>query len=198
MKNLALNKVQEVVERHMRDHRVVPVDLAASCVFVALSQAVILGNKVKAGELPIQNVPMSAPGELMAMLKDDPDVLAMFRQIGGAIYSVASLGNKVLTFHETKGIFNINLGASDVVENNPRLREALDQIGYEVANGKDVQKMALATAWYWIFHRYQHAAERLHCRDASFSSFADSVPDDLCDCMCTLIRDPELAILIPK
>lgn len=196
MRNSTLNKVQGIVEWHIRDHRVVPVDLGAASAFMALSQSVTLGNKVRAGELQARDVPTDAPGEMMAMLNEDPDVLAMFRQIGGAIYSVASVGNKKLTFDETKGVFNINLGASEVVRKNPKLKEALDQIGYDVTDGESVQKVALATAWYWLFHRYQYVAERLTCEEAMLAHFTDEMPADVSGCLQALLHDQELQTLI--
>lgn len=197
MKNQSLNPVQGIVERHLRDHGVTPLDLGAACAFMALSQAVTLGNKVNAGEVNAQDVPTGAPGELMAMLKDDSDVRAMFQQIGGAIYSVVSVGNRTLTFEQTRGVFNINLGASEVVEKNTRLKSALDEIGYDVADGKSIQKVALATAWYWMFHRYHYAAEKLACRDAVLSHFADKVPAEVLSCLHTLLGNPVLLTVIP-
>lgn len=196
MRNQSLDRVRGIVERNMRDYGIIPLDLGAACAFIALSQAVTLGNKVNAGELEADSVPTRAPGELMAMLTDDSDVRAMFQQIGGALYSVASVGNRTLTFEQTKGVFNINLGASEVVEKNPRLKGALDEIGYHVADGKSVQKVALATSWYWMFHRYHCAAEKLACEDAVLSHFSNQVPESVYDCLRTLLGDKELAALI--
>lgn len=200
MKDPNLDRIQGVIERHIKDCRVTPIDLAAACAFMALSQAVTFGNKVRSGELDAKDVPTSAPAEAKAMLKDDPEILTMFQQIGSAIYSVAAVGNRTLTFAQTKGIFNLNLGASEVVEKNPRLGKALDEIGYTVADGASVRKVALATVWYWMFHRYNSTAKRFDVREASLAEFQlkDEIPVNVAFCIWAIWGDKELATLIPN
>lgn len=194
-----MSKIEDVttlVERELRQRQVAPIDLAASCAYVALSQAVILGMLIKDSEIPANQVPTNAIGEVMDLLKGESEVAGMFRQIGGVLYTVASAANRTFTYDEVRGTFKINLGAGKTVATNPKLRTALGEIGYAVADGEQVRRVTLAAAWYYLFHRYQVSATRLGQGDATLEKFAELLPAKVVGCLKALVANKEMNALI--
>ncbi|TSC59006.1 MAG: hypothetical protein Greene041619_187 [Candidatus Peregrinibacteria bacterium Greene0416_19] len=187
MKNAELNLIVAAIGRELHAYSVLPLDIAAACAYMALTQAAVLGSKVNKGELKAEDVPTRAVSELMQLLKEDASTLAMVRQIATALQGVASALNKTTTYTETRGIVRLNVGTVEEPKQKEFARKVDESIGggvFPAAAGDEdtVRKTDLAAAWFWLFQQYQLAGERLNCTEAQLDHYKD-VPDRVSACL---------------
>lgn len=173
MSSVTLSALSELVKKSASIFQVGLDDLGASCAFMAMSQSITLGKKIGKGELPASEVPTSVPGEAMALLRDQPGVLAHFKQVAVVAMGIVKALDRPMTLKEMRGHYLFSVGGIS-----------------------DSDQVILVVIWYWCFHRYEKAAQRLSVEEAVLDHFAPELPVNLAECLRGLLDHREVMPLI--
>lgn len=178
-----LNRIKLAI---LQETNTTPLEIAAACAHIALSQAVTLGTLINRGKLNAKDVPTDTPSKVMAMLSDDPGALSMFQYIAGILMGLANALPKdkgLVPYDSVVGMFKFNVGMVEDAQLN-KIAKLIHKGDFSLSHLNDgvVNKITQSAAWFYIFMIYHNAAVRLNVEDAQLDHFSQ-VPANVANCL---------------